>query len=125
MINEQTSGKSAFNVQAALGRLMNNKTLYQKLLSRFEAEYDDYDSKVEKAVSDGNFEDVAHLAHTMKGLSGNLGADDLTEASRCLELAGKAGQEGQVTPELDAAMKDFSTELHRAVSEARSGVDMG
>lgn len=122
MANEGTPGKPAFNVQEALGRLMNNKALYQKLLSRFESEYDDYDAKVEKAVADGNFEEVTHLAHTMKGLSGNLGADALTEASRCLELAGKAGQ---ATPELEPAMKAFSAELHRAVNEVRGGVDMG
>jgi HPt (histidine-containing phosphotransfer) domain-containing protein len=113
---------SAFNVPDALGRLMNNKTLYKKLLGKFGAGYGDYEGKVLAAFGEGNFEDAIHLSHTMKGLAGNLGATSLQEASLALEVIAKGGAK---TPELDGALEKFSFELKRALKEVADGVDLG
>jgi HPt (histidine-containing phosphotransfer) domain-containing protein len=111
-----------FNVADALGRLMNNKNLYKKLLDKFEKGYSDYEGKVITAFEGGNFEDAIHLSHTMKGLAGNLGADALQEASRSLELVAKGGEK---TPDLEQLLQKFSAELNRALQAVRDGVDMG
>jgi two-component system sensor histidine kinase/response regulator len=116
------AGESAFNVPDALGRLMNNKNLYKKLLDKFRAGYGDFGDKIVAAFGGGNFEDAVHLSHTMKGLAGNLGATALQEASLALEQIAKGGTK---TPELDGAIEKFSTELKRALDEVASGVDMG
>ncbi|MDR3077063.1 MAG: Hpt domain-containing protein [Synergistaceae bacterium] len=113
---------SAFNVQDALGRLMNNKNLYKKLLDKFGAGYSDYSEKVLAAFGEGNFEEAVHLSHTMKGLAGNLGAASLQEASLALEAIAKGGTK---TPELEGALVKFSSELERALKEVADGVDMG
>ena len=113
---------SAFNVQDALGRLMNNKNLYKKLLDKFGAGYGDYEEKVLTAFGDGNFEEAIQLSHTMKGLAGNLGAMDLQKASLTLEMIAKGGTK---TPELDGALEKFSFELKRALKEVADGVDLG
>lgn len=113
---------SAFNVKDAMGRLMNNKKLYEKLLNRFEAEYGDFFEKMRVAVDENNLEEASHLAHTMKGLGGNLGAEDLHAASLAVESIVKTGS---ATPELEPALEKFSYELNRALAEARAGVDMG
>ena len=114
--------ESAFNVPDALGRLMNNKNLYKKLLDKFGAGYADYSEKVQAAFGEGNFEDAVHLSHTMKGLAGNLGATGLQEASLALETIAKGGTK---TPELDGALQKFSSELGRALKEVADGVDLG
>ena len=112
---------SAFNVPDALERLVNNKNLYKRLLDKFAAGYVDFEEKVLEAFDEDNFEDAMHLAHTMKGLAGNLGADVLQEASLVLEHIARGGSK---TPELDGALEKFKIELRRALKEAAEGVDM-
>jgi len=113
---------SAFNVPDALGRLVNNKNLYKRLLDKFSAEYGDFEGKVLAAFGEDNFDEAVHLSHTMKGLAGNIGALDLHEASLVLEQIAKGGSK---TPELDGALEKFSFEIRRALKEAADGVDMG
>ncbi|MDR1137634.1 MAG: Hpt domain-containing protein [Synergistaceae bacterium] len=112
---------SAFDVPDALGRLMNNKNLYKKLLDKFGAGYAGYEEKVSAAFGGENFDEAVHLSHTMKGLAGNLGATALQEASLALEVIAKGGNK---TPELDAALEKFTYEFRRAMDEVKSGVDM-
>ena len=113
---------SAFNQTDALKRLMNNKNLYKKLLNKFAAEYSDFVGKITEAFQGDNFESAVHLTHTMKGLAGNLGADDLQEASLALERIAKGGSK---TPELDETLEKFASELNRALKEIADGVDLG
>jgi HPt (histidine-containing phosphotransfer) domain-containing protein len=120
--NDKMAGESAFNVPDALGRLMNNKNLYKKLLDKFGAGYGDYGEKVRSAFGGGNFEEAVHLSHTMKGLAGNLGASFLQEASLILETIAKGGT---ATADLDDALDKFSSELGRALKEVAEGVDLG
>jgi two-component system sensor histidine kinase/response regulator len=116
-------GASAFNVQDALKRLMNNKNLYKKVLDKFGASgYDDYDQKIRAAFDADNFEDATHLSHTMKGVAGNVGATDLQAASLALEMIAKGGAK---TADLGGALDKFSAELKRALAEVAAGVDMG
>ncbi|MDR1651669.1 MAG: Hpt domain-containing protein [Synergistaceae bacterium] len=112
---------SAFDVEDALGRLMNNKNLYKKLLDKFGAGYGDYEEKVRAAFGADNFEDAVHLSHTMKGLAGNLGAVSLQEASLDLEVIAKGGAR---TDELDGALDRFSAELRRVLDEVAEGVKL-
>jgi HPt (histidine-containing phosphotransfer) domain-containing protein len=113
---------SAFNVADALGRLMNNKNLYKKLLDKFAAGYSDYEGKVLDAFNGGNFEEAVQLSHTMKGLAGNLGATALQEASLALELIAKSGAK---TDDLEEKLAKFSGELKRALQEVADGVNLG
>ncbi|MDR1509486.1 MAG: Hpt domain-containing protein [Synergistaceae bacterium] len=113
---------SAFNISDALGRLMNNKNLYKKLLDKFQAGYAGYEEKVANAFGEGNFDEALHLSHTMKGLAGNLGAEAMQEASLALEMIAKGGSK---TPELDAALEKFAYEFRRVMDEVKSGVDLG
>ncbi|MDR1514767.1 MAG: Hpt domain-containing protein [Synergistaceae bacterium] len=115
------NAESAFNVKDAMARLGNNKKLYEKLLTRFLAEYSDFYEKLRAAVDGNDLEGASHLAHTMKGLAGNLGADDLQAASLAVEILCKAGS---VTPEMEENLEKFSRELNRALDAVRAGVNM-
>ena len=119
MSSEATNGSGpAFNVADAMGRLMNNKNLYKKLLDKFEAGYADYDKQLVEAVNAQNFELGIHLAHTMKGLAGNLGAEDLQAASLKVENLCK---QGEPSPEFVPALDLFVAELARALEAIRGG----
>jgi HPt (histidine-containing phosphotransfer) domain-containing protein len=122
MMSDGNSAGAAFNVNDAMARLGNNKKLYEKLLARFLAEYSDFYGKLRAAVDGNDLEGASLLAHTMKGLGGNLGADDLHAASLAVEAICKTGS---AAPELEGAMEKFSHELNRALDEVRAGVDLG
>ncbi|MDR2503057.1 MAG: Hpt domain-containing protein, partial [Deltaproteobacteria bacterium] len=73
----------------ALKRLGNNQKLYRKLLVQFVEFYQDMRGTYQKAVEAGDLTEVTRIAHTLKGLAGSIGADDLFERAKNLELAHK------------------------------------
>lgn len=113
---------SVFNVADALARLMNNKKLYQKLLDKFVAGYSDYDAKVKQVIDSHDMAEGVQLAHTMKGLAGNLGATSLQDVSKELEMLFRAGDAGA---DFETPFAKFSEELRKALDEIKAGVDMG
>ncbi len=116
-----TANGPAFNTADALGRLMNNKNLYKKLLDKFVAGYSDYAEKLTKVVEEKNFDEGSILAHTMKGLAGNLGAEALQEASKNLELLFKAGD---ASADFAPALEAFVAEFRRALDEVKAGIKL-
>ena len=115
-------GHPVFDVKGALARLMNNKKLYQKLLTRFENEYSEYDMQLRKSLEAGDYEDAVLRSHTMKGLAGNLGAERLREVSMDVESLCK---DKSALAEIEPHLAVFSEELQRAIQAVRDGVDMG
>ncbi|MCL1889067.1 MAG: ATP-binding protein [Desulfovibrionaceae bacterium] len=75
----------------ALKRLGNNQKLYRKLLVQFVEFYQDMDKTYENAVAADNLEEATRIAHTLKGLAGSIGVDDLFEKAKNLESAHKDG----------------------------------
>ena len=78
------------NIKEALVHLGGSVSLYRTLVKGFKDKYSsiDQDIKIElQALEIGN---ARRLAHSMKGLSGNLGASDLQRYSRLLEDVIKA-----------------------------------
>lgn len=116
------SDGSAFNVADAMSRLMNNKKLYEKLLTKFTAGYSDYDAQIAKVIEAKDLAEGVQLAHTMKGLAGNLGAESLQAASRELEMKFR---EGDASADFGPLFDTFKAELRRVLDEIAAGVDMG
>ena len=77
------------DMPTALGRLRGNHKLYGKLLVQMRDELSKLHEKISEALSTGNFHDLAMHAHTIKGMTGNLGANDLQNAAAQLETAVK------------------------------------
>ena len=61
----------------SLDRLQGNKPLYLKLLSKFSDHYQDFDLQLDRALGQPDKEPAVRLAHTIKGLAGNIGANAL------------------------------------------------
>ena len=58
---------------AGLKRVGGKKDLYLKLLKKFYSEYADIPREIETALSTGDHELARRLAHTIKGVAGNIG----------------------------------------------------
>ncbi len=107
---------------SGLSRLSGNRQLYVKLLCKFKDSQQDAAQEIRAAFQSGNVETAGLLAHTVKGVSGNLGAEALYRAAAELEKAIKDGQEN-IAP----LLAEFSSELMvvmdgiRTLQESRSG----
>ncbi len=80
-------------VRSALKNLGGNEGLYKKLLVRFTESYENFPEQIREALKAGDQQLAVRLAHTIKGVAGNLGAGSLAEVSADLEKALAAGKE--------------------------------
>ena len=113
---------SGLNTKDAMARLMGNKKLYQKVLDCFQRDYQDFDEKLVQLLQAGNYAEAAMALHTMKGVSGTLGAESLSELSLHAEvLCKRTAKYDEIQPHLAA----FSTELKFILQQIQAGVDLG
>ncbi|MCP4700061.1 MAG: response regulator, partial [Gammaproteobacteria bacterium] len=100
------------DISDALKRLCGNRNLLTKLLIQFADEYSDTAEILRKALDSGDIEYIRRTAHTIKGVAGNIGADDLAEIARRLEDASAGG-----LPD-GAVLNDFETALNLITASA-------
>jgi len=79
----------AWDKEGALIRLGGNETLLQTLAGIFVRDAFQQISELKKAVDDGDCAEAAHLAHSIKGVSANLGGLKLQSAAAAFELEAK------------------------------------
>ncbi len=94
------------SIASGLGRVGGNKQLYTKLLCKFKDGQENAVEQIKAALQSGDVETAARLAHTVKGVSGNLGGDNLYKAGADLEKAIKEGKQN-----LDLFMTQFDSQL--------------
>ncbi len=80
-------------IDAVLGskRVAGNRKLYLKLLRDFHRDYPLAVRTIQESIDGKRDEEALRLAHTLKGVSGSLGAMDLYAATQEVETALKAG----------------------------------
>jgi CheY-like chemotaxis protein len=104
------------SICSGLERVGRNQPLYVKLLCKFRESQQNAVSEIKATLQSGDRETAGRLAHTVKGVSGNLGAESLYRAAAQLEKAIKEGREN-----VDVPMADFSSEL-KVVMEGIKGL---
>jgi len=90
-----------FDVRAGLARVGGNEKLYRKLLTKFHASNVNAMADIRAALEAGDRETATRLAHTVKGVAGNLGAVQLAPAAGALEAALKHGDTEKAWPALE------------------------
>ena len=76
---------SGINTKAGLERVAGNISLYKSILLKFYENYGDAIEKIRHNLRAHQMEEAVRNAHTLKGLSGNIGADILYESVAKLE----------------------------------------
>jgi two-component system, sensor histidine kinase and response regulator len=121
------------NETAALQRLGGKPEFYGRLLGRFHDNQQHFVRDFHTALGTGDKEQMIRLAHTLRGLAGNIGAELLAEAAGKLESHLK--QEGhnapvelsrlidQVSGELEAVLALVGSKLAAPGSESAAGPD--
>lgn len=81
-----------FDIQAGVARLGGNTQLYRELLQSFYREKREVLARLSQLLETGEQESARELVHSVKGVAGNLSADDLFMAAKQLENSLKAEQ---------------------------------
>jgi polar amino acid transport system substrate-binding protein len=99
------------SVKSGLTRVGGNRKLYRKLLGKFHRNHGDVAKDIKDALDKDDPETATRLAHTIKGLAGNIGAQDLHLAATDLNAALRQDQTENIPGLLDA----FSKALNRVL----------
>jgi len=105
--------KSGFGVdiESGLGRLNGNRKLYRKLLLDFSKNYTSSPDDLHRLLQQGNLEDARRLAHTLKGVAGNISAYDIQAIAAEIEIKIQnhpSGIEEKLNKKLEAAFAAYN-----------------
>jgi two-component system, sensor histidine kinase and response regulator len=98
------------DVAGGLRRVAGNKRLYRDLLVQFAAKQSDADSQILAATKSGDRKLAERIAHTIKGVAGNIGLGPLFTVAEKLERAIR-----EVDAAVPALIEEFSRVLSRQV----------
>jgi two-component system sensor histidine kinase/response regulator len=93
------------DIEEGLRRVGGNRKLYRKLLVEFYQDHRDDVHAIRKALDQDDLETAQRLAHTIKGVSGSIGAGDLQREGASLDSSFKEGQH-DLYPELIARLEN-------------------
>jgi polar amino acid transport system substrate-binding protein len=85
-------GLPGVSTKSGLARVGGNRKLYRKLLGKFRRNYKTVADDIRNALAKDDPETAIRLAHTIKGLAGNIGARDLHLAAEDLEAVLRQGR---------------------------------
>jgi len=73
------------DMKLGLKRILGKKDVYIRILRKFAMAQRNAITEIETALTEGDRETAERIAHTLKGLSGNIGAESLQEKAAALE----------------------------------------
>ncbi|WP_372871197.1 PAS domain S-box protein [Shewanella sp.] len=80
------------DIDRGLQLVQNSQRLYRRILERFVTSQAQVGKHIRSALAQGHREDAVRLAHTLKGVAGNLSSDVLVDEARQLEIRLSAGE---------------------------------
>ncbi|MFH1060451.1 MAG: response regulator [Pseudomonadota bacterium] len=92
---------AGIDLDDGLGRVGGNRKLYRELLIKLRDDYAQAPAELAGHLAAGRQEEAQRLAHTIKGVAGNVGAGGLQAAAAALESACKEGLVDPCLPLLD------------------------
>jgi two-component system, sensor histidine kinase and response regulator len=105
-------GIPGLDTALGLSRMMGKKKLYVAMLARFVEGHRSVPAQIAAALAADDFTTAERLAHTARGVGGNIGATALQGVAGELEQALKDGVRGDA---LALLLQDFDTRLTRLV----------
>jgi two-component system, sensor histidine kinase and response regulator len=113
---------AGLNVAPALKRMLNKRDLYERLLRQFADEQDGAVDAVRAELAAGERTVAERSAHSLKGMAGSLGAEELQERAGRLEQAIKQGASDEeiasLAEETDSELRPLVAALRKALAPA-------
>jgi two-component system sensor histidine kinase/response regulator len=113
------TGIAGLDTQRGLRRVVGKQALYLDLLARFSHTQDQVPAQIRGALAQGDAERARRLAHTLRGLAGNLGAEALQAQAAAVEdgIAANAAP-----PVLESALQGLAALLDPLVAALRAAL---
>jgi len=100
------------DIVSGLQRVVGNKKLYRKILLKFRDSQMNAVAEIRAALAADDDGLAQRLAHTVKGVAGNLGANDLQAAAAAVDTACRTGDK----PALDGCLLRMEQQMTRVQS---------
>jgi two-component system, sensor histidine kinase and response regulator len=100
-----------------LKRVAGNKRLYRDLLNQFATKQNDADQRIKSAFDAGDTKLAERIAHTVKGVAGNIG---VIKVHSCAERLERAIREKE--SDVSGPLSDFSQALHEHAKRIRAAI---
>jgi two-component system sensor histidine kinase/response regulator len=107
---------AGINLADGLNRVAGNRRLYRDLLGQFAVKQGDAAAQISAALESKNLELAERIAHTVKGVAGNLSITEVQSAAQKLEKAIRERQDSVAAP-LDAFATVLGIQVH-AIEQA-------
>lgn len=117
---EPIPGIPGIDTDIGLIRIGGDPAAYRKVLQKFWISHRDAEKEIRSALEDCDREKAEFLVHTIKGASGNIGAQKLHRASEDLDIVLKGTGNGCIGPRLESFARELSGLL-----AALAGMDPG
>jgi CheY-like chemotaxis protein/HPt (histidine-containing phosphotransfer) domain-containing protein len=120
------------DVKKGVAMMGGNAKHYMQTIAMFHKDGIQKLEEIKKSLEAGNFKLYITYAHALKSAAANIGANDLSETARKLEIAGKQNDfafiklnNAQLMANLKAILNDISGILEESKEEQRSTVNLG
>jgi len=115
------------NLGKGLSLCAGNVELYRRILKEFVRDYDDLTRNLLNCLEQGQWDELAGLVHTFKGLAGTIGAEALHELAETIELSCRRRSsvlqpliralEAQLSPTLTALREYFTVHVDQPADQ--------
>jgi signal transduction histidine kinase/CheY-like chemotaxis protein len=106
------------NVADGLNRVAGNRRLYRDLLAQFAAKQADAPAQISAALKTGDNQAAERIAHTVKGVAGNMGIADVQSTAEKLEKAIRGGQSS-----VPSLLNQFADALGSQINKINQALD--
>jgi two-component system sensor histidine kinase/response regulator len=96
------------NTGSGLATVQGNTELYLKLLKKFQKSQKAFETDFRDAIKARDLDTATRLAHTLKGVSGNIGASVIQKAAGTLERACKESDKQSIRSSFQALMTQLT-----------------
>jgi CheY-like chemotaxis protein len=103
------------DMTVGLEYLLGNTALYRKILRSSLETFEKVGEAMQKYLDEGNTLEVQRLTHTVKGISGHIGAQDLFQAASSINDTSRGGENG----DLQSLGEIFLRELTKVVTSLK------
>jgi two-component system sensor histidine kinase/response regulator len=110
------------NVSESVRRMGGNVVLYYSLLDKFRVKERDISTSIREALASEDRSTAERMAHTLRGITGTLGAKTLQELAESLEKSIKNGASGEIDPllaRIDQELAIFIASIDQALEARR------
>ncbi len=109
---------AGLNIKRGIQQVGGNEQLYQKLLKDFLHNHEHLGQDLEKYIQQNDQQQATRSAHTLKGVTGNIGAERLYQASSEIDQKLKKGEpiESTLLNEFSSAFNELSKGIHQLQS---------